>query len=294
MVRFSITGEDGKARTEMDLQFSTPLGMDMKPWTVPTDLIERPTASFSAIRGLDALLSASTVWLDTGLAPTPTQWFVWSFTKEPRFTYCAASVPDASAFISSLCTRIFPNGQGWTNETALAGFKRAMDYQGIEWQGLPFQWPFLRSVVTNDQNYLLGGTFPYTPVVNPITKQFYERALQQEDLVYYGWERTGERVEAWLQLGQFARLVSGAAQLQPYSAGALWLKSIPPKLNDSVTRVFLSSPYQLRLTRSSSLGLTGIELNLLSDWLESPHFPRGLNTFLSTPGLSPREAGEEN
>jgi hypothetical protein len=41
--------------------------------------------------------------------------------------------------------------------------------------------------------------------------------------------------------------------------------------------------------RRSSLGVTSDELDWLADWLESPQFPRGLNTFLGEPTHLPRK-----
>jgi hypothetical protein len=88
-------------------------------------------------------------------------------------------------------------------------------------------------------------------------------------------------------MGQFIRFVSGMAQLPSDSAGVLWLKAIQGKLGDSVSRIHLTAPNQLLLTRSSSVGLTAIELHLLVDWLESPDFPCGIHTLLAEPEPTP-------
>ena len=51
----------------------------------------------------------------------------------------------------------------------------------------------------------------------------------------------------------------------------------------SATAVTRTGPAQLTVRRGSSLGVTAAELDWLADWLESPQFPRGLNTFLGEP-----------
>ena len=88
-------------------------------------------------------------------------------------------------------------------------------------------------------------------------------------------------------MGQFARLVLHRAQLPTGEPGVLWLKAIAPKLGDNVTDITQTGPNQLSFTRKSTIGFTGIELNLLADWLESPQFPRGLYTFLAPPPAQP-------
>jgi hypothetical protein len=56
-----------------------------------------------------------------------------------------------------------------------------------------------------------------------------------------------------------------------------------PHLGNSVTMVSKTGPNQLVVGRRSAIGLTSAELDLLADWLESPAFPHGLNTFLGKP-----------
>jgi hypothetical protein len=84
-------------------------------------------------------------------------------------------------------------------------------------------------------------------------------------------------------MGQFARFVSHKAQVPPGSPGLLWLQAIAPKLGETVTDITETGTNQLSFTRRSSFGFTGIELNLLADWFESPQFPIGLHTFLAPP-----------
>jgi hypothetical protein len=283
VIDLNLAGKNKKASTEMTLTFARPLDLHLPPWLVPTNLIANLSASFSAIRGLDGLLTTSPAWQNLKLDPPPDQLFVWAFEGEPRFTYFAAHVADAAGFVNRAGKMIVPNGEAWFHNNAMAGFKKSAEHDGVEWQGLPYLWPFLRSVTTNGQSYALGGSFIYTPVVHPLTNQFYEETFQSKDLVYYGWEKTGQRIEHWLFIGQFIRFVSGKAQLPFESPSVLWLKALESRAGESETWIHLTRPEQLRLTRSSSLGATAIELHLLADWLESPEFPRGLHTRLSPP-----------
>jgi hypothetical protein len=60
------------------------------------------------------------------------------------------------------------------------------------------------------------------------------------------------------------------------SASVNWLRTVKDRLGNSTTRIALTRPNQLTFDRTSTIGLTGAELNLLADWLESPNFPKGL------------------
>ncbi len=75
-----------------------------------------------------------------------------------------------------------------------------------------------------------------------------------------------------------------------YTAGLEWVAALSPRLGDSTTEVQLANPAQLSFVRTSTVGLTGFELQLLADWLESPDFPRGLHT-LNAPAPPPPKPG---
>lgn len=283
LVQIAVDGEKEKVRTRAALKFAQPLKLELSSWNVPTNLMERPTASFSAFRGMEQLLSASKAWQKLGLEPAPRQFYTWALAGEARFSYFAAETSDAKELVRRVSELLVPNGKGWTNESGLAGFKKSDRHDGVEWQGMPFLWPFLQSVVTNNQSFAVGGVFVDAPIMEPLSPEFYEEALRPNDLVFYGWENSGPRIGQWLFIAQFFRFAFGKAQLPFEGPEVLWLKALEPRLGESVTRIHLTQPDELRLTRSSSLGLTAIELHLLADWLASPQFPRGLNTFLGEP-----------
>ena len=99
----------------------------------------------------------------------------------------------------------------------------------------------------------------------------------------YGWEQSGPRLAHWLFIGQFIRYSAGYAQLPTRGAAVGWIAAAKDRLGDAVTRIHLTGPQDLKMTRSSSLGLTAFELHLLLDWLESPTFPLGLHMFEGEP-----------
>jgi hypothetical protein len=82
---------------------------------------------------------------------------------------------------------------------------------------------------------------------------------------------------------QLVRFALHVAQVPPKSASFAWLRALEPKLGNCVTAVKRTGPAQLSVVRRSGVGLTSAELDWLADWLESPQFPHGLNTFLGEP-----------
>ena len=91
------------------------------------------------------------------------------------------------------------------------------------------------------------------------------------NLVWYDWEFTGRCAEGLATMSQLARNVLSKARLT-YTTGLSWLAAASPKLGNSVTGIKLVSPTHLNFSRASTIGLTGVEMNLLIDWLESPDF----------------------
>jgi hypothetical protein len=58
-----------------------------------------------------------------------------------------------------------------------------------------------------------------------------------------------------------------------------WLVTNVQRFGSCVTTITRNDPARFSFVRRSSVGFTAIELHLLADWLESPDFPVGLNTF---------------
>jgi hypothetical protein len=103
------------------------------------------------------------------------------------------------------------------------------------------------------------------------------------NLVYYDWEITAPRSEACLFISQILRAGLGLPQLPMDSACVVWLKNVRTRLGNSWTQVTCPNPNQLVFDRQSTVGLTGVEIQLLTDWLESPQFPGSFYSFQGMP-----------
>jgi len=278
----SVTGDGTNVLVHGTADFSQPLALDLKPWDIPADLIDERLASFTIIRGFKPWLESSKAWNNLQIGPPPGQICFWAEQGLPNLSYFSAPCSDASNQVDRLADLVMQKQHSWFPPNGLAKFERATEFNGLQWKGLPYMMPFLRSITVSNQNFIYGGGIP-NAAVTPLSLKTLQVTLSQTNLVYHDWEITGPRIEQWIFMGQFARYVSGKAQMPFESPGLLWLKAIAPKLGESVTDINQTGPSQLSFTRRSALGFTAVELNLLADWLESPQFPVGLHTFLAPP-----------
>ncbi|HLX94679.1 MAG TPA: hypothetical protein VKU37_02945 [Verrucomicrobiae bacterium] len=282
----AVKGDGTNVLTSGQADFAGPLLSDLEPWNIPTNLIDESLCSFTIARGIKPWLESLPAWNNLQIGPPPDQICFWAMPGPGMMSYFAAPLPDASNAVDRLAGLVLQNQHRWVVTNDLAKFGRSTTFNGLEWKGLPYMAPFLKSVSDNHQNFVFGGGIPGT-ITGPLSLEPLQATLSLTNLVYRDWEMTGSRTEQWLYISQFARFVFHRAQLPVDSPAALWLKAIPHKLGDSVTDISRTGPDQLTFTRQSSIGFTGFELNLLADWLQSPQFPRGLHTFRAPPDPLP-------
>jgi hypothetical protein len=147
----------------------------------------------------------------------------------------------------------------------------------------------LKAVSLPEGDFAYGGLEADLSTNRPPPTELLQQISAHTNLVAYDWELTGPRIEQWLYFSQFLRFALHRAQLPPRSAGFVWLVALSSHLGNSGTVVTRTGPAQLSFVRRSSLGVTSDELDWLADWLESPQFPRGLNTFLGEPTPLPHK-----
>jgi hypothetical protein len=282
----AVTGDGTNVLMHGRADFPKPLTLDLEPWNIPTNLIDEQQFSFTMVRGFKPWLESSPAWNDLQIGLPPDQICFWALQGFPMQSYFTAPFPDASNEVDRLTDWVLQNQHRWLATDSPALFGSSKTFNGLEWKGPPFMWPFLRSLTVSNQSFVYGGGFP-SPTASPLSLITLQATLSRTNLVYHDWEMTGPRIEQWIYMGQFIRLVLNKAQLPSDSAGLPWLKAIAPKLGASVTDITQTGPDQLSFTRQSTIGFTGIELHLLDDWLESPQFPCGLHTFLAPPSAQP-------
>ena len=281
-ITLDITGDGGNVILRGQLDFSQPLALALEPWAIPTPLLSEPLTSFTAVRGFAPWLGAQKFWAGQQLGPPPNQIYFWALAGSPLQDYFAVPLLDASNRVGQLTQRLLGQGNPWLAARGYLGFEPLPAANGVTWGKSSRLQPFLKSVDTDAGPVVFGGLLPAGGMATnlPPPAGMIQDVLRRTNLVYYDWEVTGPRADAWFNLGQTARELLRRAKLPADSAGATWLGMLLPRLGTSATVVTQTGDRQLTFIRKSTLGLTAVELQLLADWLESPQFPRGLHSSL--------------
>jgi hypothetical protein len=134
--------------------------------------------------------------------------------------------------------------------------------------------PYLGTVRDSEQTFLHAGIFPVEPSTNAAPPQLFKALTSQSDLLYYDWELTQARLTHLRPMLQIAAMFLTIPPMSTNSTAAKWLDAVEPRLGNSVTEVSMVAPQELQFLRTSHLGLTGLELLTLANWLEATNFPK--------------------
>jgi hypothetical protein len=286
-VRMSVNGEGEYVRTRGELDFPTPLAVDLTPWNIPTNLVHDPLIAFSAVRGIGSLLQSLPLWKELKLSSAPDQVYVWAQAGLPVLEYTAAQWRDADNVVAELSKTLPELANPWLKSRTMGYLTNRAGANVLVWQGAPFVQPELRSVVDSAGPFVLAGLVPVVRTNQPPPEDLLSTIKNDRHGMLYSWEVTGPRVAQLLYLTQLARLISHTAQMSGESASIEFLQAAVTNLGNCITIAAPATPNQVVFSRKSSCGLSAWELHLLADWLESPTFPTGFHTTVAPPPSSP-------
>ena len=275
-VQFSLSSKGDTVRTEAHLRFAQSPRLALDAWRVPTNSLRDPLVSFTAARGGADWLGQQPLLKQLDLKPLPNQFFAWSRTDIPYQTLAALPAPGAAKQVEQLGARAPAVLNSNLQQRTLGKLFLVTNRNELIWQGLPLLLPFVRSAPEPGGDFLLAGLMagliPQGANTNPPPRELFAQ-LERTNLVYYDWEITETRLQQWRQISQLLTMLTMSMPGATAPAGGAWLDAVTPKLGNTITEVTAVSPTELRLVRSSHLGLTGVELVLLAHWLDNPAFP---------------------
>ncbi|HWX21603.1 MAG TPA: hypothetical protein VN578_17000 [Candidatus Binatia bacterium] len=275
-VSVALAGDGEYVRTRGELTFTKPLDLKLEPWKIPTSLIRQQLAGFTALRGIGPWLSRQNLIRDFQIQPVPNQGYVWSLSSSPSQTFALAPMPDASSLMEKIGPRIELELNPWLTNNAVGQVEYSKEHRGVSWGPVPLMIPSLQPISLLEGDYLLGRLAPNLPAPGkPAPPELFSQITSRPNLVYYDWEITQNRVKDWIFVGQSTRIMFRREQLPLKGDVMNFLVAIGPKLGNTITEITQEGPGSLALIRKSHIGLTGLELHLLGDWLESPDFPAG-------------------
>ncbi|MBI5802778.1 MAG: hypothetical protein HZA92_18905 [Verrucomicrobia bacterium] len=289
----SVTAKGQTLRSEATLKFASAAPWKLDAFRLPTnsvrDSVGDPLISFTAVQGFGNWLAHRPEFKEWELLSTPNQLFTWARKDVPYNLLAAVPMADASNTVvraaphalHSLGTNITKAGIGriafTTNRTE------------IGWVGMPILVPFVRPAPEPDNDFLLFGSMagivPTGPNTNPPPVELLNQFLPRTNLVYYDWEITEAKLAQWMPIFQLTAMLSPNPSFPGAAAANQWLRAVSPKLGNTITEVTAVSPTELKAVRRSELGLTAIELTVLTRWLDNPAFPAFAYPTNAMPGL---------
>jgi hypothetical protein len=290
-VTLAMSGEVDSVRTRGDLTFPRPLPFHVEPWNIPTNLIYDPLVSFTAVQGIGPWLDSWPRYQELQLGPAPNQVFLWAQSSMPFLSYFAAAVPDSTNLISKLAQNLEAHANPWLTNNGIGFFEKGTNGTEVVWSDLLLMSPFLRAMPAESTNLIFGGLVGILNTNKSAPGELLRQLESKKDLIAYDWEVTGPRITQWLYFGQLTRFALSKGQIPPASVGFSWLRALEARLGNSGTAISVVGTNRLGILRNSSVGFSSAELMWIVDWLESPTFPKGLNTFTGKAELvKPRRA----
>jgi hypothetical protein len=151
---------------------------------------------------------------------------------------------------------------------------------GVRWRGLPLVSPNLHYSKVGGEVFVTGGLYHNLLTNKPVPTALIQQINSATNLLMYEWELTQPSLFGLIQPTQIGRFLFDRPRLSMTNNAALpWLTAISTNLLEASGSLRLTSSNQLTFSRLSTVGLTGFELHLLADWLESPSFPAGWFSF---------------
>ena len=283
----AFKGED--VRPTMALKYSKPGNWKLDSWTIPTKAMKEPLASFCAVNGVASWLEKSSVPKKIGLQTVPNQLYGWSGYSMPNLTFAAAPMPGVTNLLRKMSTTLPAYLMDEVAGTEVGQILWVSNRMSLLWQGLPFTLPHCLPVSDPAGEFLMLGLFPSPPKGEPPAPELLQRVNGRKDLVYYHWEITTERVQAWRGIYQIAPFFTKLHEVKVSKPAQTWLTSISSNMVNTVTEVTVASPQELSLKRKGPIGLTGFELVTLTRWFDS--LDMGPNDGILRRNLLRRPAG---
>ena len=287
---FSALGDGANVRTLAKLTFPSKAPIELEAWNIPTNLVHDPLSGFMAVRGIRPLLKSCGLWDESRFGDTPNQATFWSQSGNPALRFFALPTQHSNnqmALLTQFLLKdvnpimaVFPH----TTNVPIGSFEPTPGSQRLRWRGIPYIMPTLDLINEDSNTFIVGGLFQNRITNTSAPDSLLGQFKNDSDIILYDWEASQTTTYALIQIAQTVRFVFGLNRFSMTNNSALpWIVAVSPKLDASGTTIRLTSTNTVSLTRSSTIGLTGLEIHLLAEWLESPDFPKGLFSINSKP-----------
>ncbi len=276
-LRLTVEGAGGYIRPELVLQYAQPLNLRLDDWLLPTNIVPKRILSFTVARGIEGWLKSVPAVQSLNLPVTPNQITLWGKSGTVFEFNWGMPMAEASNTLAVVHPAIISN----LNSTILASAsapKAAWVSNQIALPDFPLLAFYMRAMRLPQSDFIFSGIFPmaFRPSASTVPEPMLHEIFTRTNLLAYDWEINDERMLQWRAIfGAYAIVQQNMGAL-PQFTGQKWIEAVHGKLGNCTTAATLSSPSQIRIVRNSMVGLTGVEINLLEHWLDSPQFPFGI------------------
>lgn len=275
--------EENGVRTMATIRLREAVEFPLPDWEVPAKFIRDPIVSFSGARGLRSVIAKLPGGNKLAERGIPEQFFSWSrrFVSSsksmpvyPFPAYLAWPIPLEEVSVERLNQHL----SAFVGPDVLAsGRARLVSLPKLNKTMLqlraPLVEPFVRGFTNQTHGVRIAGLFPLLNQPRPIPDALLAQLDSAENLVYYHWEITQNRIDFSKNLLQLLAFLADQPQMKADGAGLRWLNAVAPKMGNAVTIVTAPAPKTLDLVRKSYFGFTGLELAAFACWLESESCP---------------------
>ena len=268
---------ESNLRIKGDLIFQDKAFSKPGAWQIPTNLIRDPIISFAAVRGLPPIPQHYLERLRLQPGFDANQLFVWAGAGNPMQTLAAVPVENADLILANLSPQLIARFNPLLASHKAGGLIETTNTSGditLRWVGVPpFVSPHISTARDSNSDFVVMGTYANSPEANPPPGELFHHLARQPNLMYYDWELTGPRAWSWRNMINIFRHIFEKPRLRPETASIVWINSISNQLGNTVTQITRTDSNRLSLVRQGPVALTGMELMVLAQWLESPRFP---------------------
>ncbi len=271
----SFSWKNEYVRMSADLQLANDVTTSREKWMTPKELILDPLVSFTAVRGVENWIGSFSAVEALPKELRPNQLFSWSRGNVAFVNDVALPVTDPEGAFAILSKSIPKSYNDKIMEYSLGQWISATNMSRLLWRGLPVFVPYLSPQTIDGRGYLVGGIFPLKNKEDaaPAPKALFDQIEGRENLIYYDWEISAARIRAFDQAARFVSLIFELKGEQDGAFGTEWMKLIADKLENAVTEATVTGDREVNIDRKSAVGFTGIELWLLTHWLDGKDFP---------------------
>ena len=283
-----VSAKDDTLRLKGAMALARDLTWNPEPWNIPTNLIREPLVSFTAARGIAPMLQQSGAMHALNLQPVPDEVYAWALSGSPFFSFLAARTADATNQFKRLASALTSSDNPLLQRRLLGSIELAGHLPAVVWKGLPIAVPRVQPASDGKNQCLFAGLFPNVPRAKTPPTELLAQIQGRKQLAYYDWEITEPRVNQWKTMLHLYQIATRQPMTGTDPVTTQWLATAQKGAGNTVTEIAVDGPRELTLTRKAPLGLTGFELVMLCNWLESTNFPFSSYVPPGSPGSLPQ------